>query len=726
MIRTRVETPETKIISVGDSDLPIIDRRQRSRRSEDYFWLERLSEMSNQAFMVFDATLNLEFANGFTLELFDLDEVTFKDLLCYDDLIEYCIQRGDFGKGVEQTLKALSGDLKANVRLQSRKKSSKLEISTPSGKRLCLKHSYGRDGRMLLVADDITEKYETETALEVALKIGAAGYLSYNVEGKEWNIASKSMIEYFGEARVAQAEEVGLQALIHEDDIERAREIWFNSLHSGETFDMKLRFISKEGNAIWFRAYGVPRFAENNSVSSLFCYYVDITEEMRLQKEQREAVQAAQEALKAKNSFLARLSHEVRTPMNAVVGISDALLIHHNDPTITPKLELIQNSAEKIIRIVDESLTHSKLEEGKVSLSTSPTSPSKCVENVCMLWEQQAAKNDVTLTYHLDKNLPETIEMDGFRYEQCLNNLLSNAVKFSRGGKVQVALKSVQKEGSRDLLVLAVKDNGIGMTTEQQSHIFEAYTQADNSISGRFGGTGLGMTITKQITEMMEGSIKVRSEEGKGTVFMIAIPYGEVRQKKITAQKPTDTKVTALQNDVPPPNSSKQADSIKEPDTASQTSASVDLVGTMLNQANEKYSIYSGLRVLVVDDNETNHMVVSSLLGSLVKSLVSATDGFDAISKLESQEFDIILMDIHMPVMDGIEATLSIRGANKNYSDIPIIALTADPQYQQKRLCLNIGMNDALSKPVRLNEILKAFKSTLKLDDLENRTQKIA
>lgn len=696
MIRTRIDNSPALDMGPKTGALPTIDRRQKSRRSEDYFWLERLSEMSNQAFMVFDASLNIEFANGFTLELFDLSQTEFQQLTSYDDLIEYCINRGDFGKGVEQTLNALSDDLKANVRLQSGSKNSKLEISTPLGRRLCLKQSYGRDDRMLLVIDDITEQYETETALEVALKVGAAGYLSYKVESEEWNIASKSMIEYFGASRISQAEKQGLEVLVHEDDRERARQIWFDSIKTGETFDMKLRFVSKHEDAIWFRAYGVPRLSENNKVASLFCYYIDITEEMRLQKEQREAVKTAKAALKAKNSFLARLSHEIRTPMNAVVGISDALLVHHNFPEITPKLELIQNSAEKIIRIVDETLTHSKMEEGKISLDPSPTSPAKCVENVCQLWEEKATKNQVVLTYHIDKNLPDTIVMDGYRYEQCLNNLLSNAIKFTQGGKVQVVLKTLQKDGLRDRLVLAVKDNGIGMTPEQQSHIFEEYTQASHSISSQFGGTGLGTTITKQLTELMGGSIRVKSEENKGTVFVIAIPYGEVRAKQKAA--------------VPTPLKNR---------------SSVELIDNMLDKAKGPKTTYSHLKILVVDDNETNHLVVTSLLGSLVREIVTATDGLDAIRKLETDKFDMILMDIHMPVMDGIEATLSIRGAGKAYSDIPIIALTADPQYQQKRLCLNIGMNEALSKPVRLSEILGAIDSVLEAADDENKPQKI-
>lgn len=676
MIRIRMGDNAEQNASKRAEESSEIDRREITRRSEDYFWLERLGEMSDQCLIVFDKDLKLEFANHLTLTLFGLTEDEFKTIQCYDDLIEYCVKRGDFGQGAETTLKALSEDLKTNARLQSRVKSSDLYISTPFGKHLCLRQSYGRDGRMLLVMSDVTESYESKEALELALKIGSAGYWSCNFETNEWKISSKSLVEYFGKSRVAECETLGISHLIHPDDRERCMDVWQKSLQTGENWDIRTRLIGENGQSIWFRGYGVPRFADNGRAVGMFCYYVNISEEMRLQNEQRKAVENAQSALKAKNSFLARLSHEVRTPMNAVIGISDALLHHHSNPAINPKLELIQNSAEKILRIVDETLDHSKMEEDKVSLDSKPTNPMKCVETVCRLWEEQATKNNVKLSYSFDENLPEDIVMDGFRYEQCVNNLLSNAVKFSPGGKVHVVLTKVSKAGQADRLVLAVKDSGIGMTPAQQDQIFEAYTQADKSISSRFGGTGLGMTITKQIVELMGGTIKVKSAAGEGTIFMVAIPYGEGVKA--------------------------------EPETSSQS-----LVSEMLVRAAPAHNELASLRVLVVDDNETNHMVVSSLMESLVSEIVTANDGQEAIDCLETQAFDVVLMDIHMPIMDGIEATLSIRGSDKPYADIPIIALTADPQYQQKRLCRNIGMDEALAKPVKLSEILKAFDTVM-------------
>ena len=354
------------------------------------------------------------------------------------------------------------------------------------------------------------------------------------------------------------------------------------------------------------------------------------------------------------------------------------MIHHHPDKTIKPKLELIQSSADKILRIVDETLNHTKLHADKLTLESKPANPVKSVENVIKLWEHKALKNNIKLSYSIDPSVPDVITFDHFRYEQCLNNLLSNAVKFTPNGTIKVVLTLVDKEGQLPRLVLAVKDNGIGMTVEQQKQIFEAYTQADKSIARRFGGTGLGMTITKEIIELMGGTISLRSEIGKGTVFALTLPI-------------TDEEA-------------------KSPNQNSGT-----LVDQLLEDAMPEPTNHSNLRILVTDDNATNHMVITSLLESLVGEIHIASDGQQAIDILETTPIDIVLMDIHMPVMDGIEATLAIRGRKESWSEVLIIALTADPQYQQKRLCKNIGMDDALAKPVKLVELLRAFDNVLSI-----------
>lgn len=759
MIRTHLSAEQTPDMSANNEVVvtgqhedgtaeTILDRREKNRRTEDYFWLERMGELSGQALMVFDQDLKLEYSNILTVQLFGLSESDFEKLTCYEDLIEYCVARGDFGKGSETTLRALTEDLITNARLQSRQQKADWQISTPAGKHLFFSQGYGRDGRMLVTIRDVTDRVETQRALDIAMDVGSAGYWVLNFETNSWRTSSKSFVRIFGAERLSQAEREGFICLFHPDDKDKCESAWKGSIKSQKPWAEKLRIVDVDGATIHLKVNGVPQVSAAGRVTSMFCYYVDITEETKEQNAQGLSLEKAQKALKVKNDILARLSHDVRTPMNAVIGISDALLHHHPDPVTKPKLELIQSSAEKIIRIVDGTLDHSKMEEHKLTLAPTPTDPKACVEMVCRLWEEQAKKNKTKLTYSFDPSLPAQIMLDGFRYEQCLNNLLSNAIKFSQGGNVHVVLTTVAKPGGTSRLVLAVKDNGIGMTTDQQSQIFEPYTQADDSISSRFGGTGLGMTITKQISELMGGSIKVKSAKGEGTVFVIAIPYREVSDSGMpsesseihvkrpdlqatSAQSPLSTQMetpekTSIQtiepkgeplsqpvSEKPTPRQNPKP-SVPSPEAAPATSASLvsEILETSVSQKSEA-SPYANLRLLVVDDNATNHMVVSSLLSNVVGSIVTASDGQEAINQLESQAFDIVLMDIHMPVMDGIEATLSIRGSRKPYSDIPIIALTADPQYQQKRLCRNIGMDEALAKPVKLTELMHAFETIM-------------
>ena len=292
-------------------------------------------------------------------------------------------------------------------------------------------------------------------------------------------------------------------------------------------------------------------------------------------------------------------------------------------------------------------------------------------------------QNNINLTSVVSPDVPDEIIFDKFRYEQCINNLISNAVKFTPNGSIKVILTTTQKENEKPQLIFAVQDNGIGMTDDQQSQIFEAYTQADKSISGRFGGTGLGMTITKEIIELMGGSIYVRSKLGNGSIFVLSLPYTEDEKESF------------------------------EEDCN-------ELVDQILEEAKPEDTNYSELKVLVVDDNSTNHVVVTSLIESLVAEVHLASNGQEAIDVLKTKDIDVVLMDIHMPVMDGIEATLSIRASTEPWSEVLIIALTADPEYQQKRLCKNIGMDDALAKPVKLSDILQSFDNVMTINRQDN------
>ena len=382
--------------------------------------------------------------------------------------------------------------------------------------------------------------------------------------------------------------------------------------------------------------------------------------------------------------------------------------------------------------MLDETLDHAKLTTDHTTLNLEYIDVRKSIDNVCKLWENQALKKGTILRFKADKNLPDKIQLDEKRIGQCLNNLLSNASKFTEYGYIDVVVKPHHVPNNPDLLAIIVRDNGIGMTDGQQAKIFDAYQQADNTISSRFGGTGLGMSITKDFIELMGGKITVKSEPGKGTIFIILLPLKSEAQKTappqiLTAQEQPIQSPSALpiQQERPKPRSQPQPQQRMVSSDKVLTETKIKTVEkTETKQPSERLqTVFSDsaidskalkkLNILVVDDNETNHIVMSSILENIVGKLYSAYNGQAALDVLSVEHVDIVLMDIHMPVMDGIEATIAIRQNPDLYPDVRIIALTADPQYQQKRLCVNIGMDEAIAKPVKLVDLVETMKKTL-------------
>ena len=654
----------------------------------DYAWITHLSDMSGLAIAVFSESRGLEYFNDRTSELFEIAKDAFNYEPSYADIIEHMAKRGDFGAGDSQSFIAHIADIFKNQR-DGDGDIAELKITMPSGRRLLVRQKHITDDLTLLTAQDITLEERKSHTLDIALESGSAGFWYYNCETKDFSFTSEYLEKHLSFRQLERAQNKGVMEIIHPDDLAMAKAVWEQALNTGKPWKHTCRILTGNGQSMWLRWNARPQLSEKGHVISYTSFFHDITQELETSDALRKAKEAAEKSLKIKNDFLARLSHEIRTPMNGVIGIADALIHHHSDNEINPKLELIQSSAEKILRIMDETLSHTKLHADKVKLESAPASPAKSVENVVRLWEHKALKNNISLSYKIDPSVPEMMDFDHFRYEQCLNNLISNAIKFTPNGTVKVVLTTVTSKDGSARLVLAVKDNGIGMSIDQQKQIFEPYTQADTSIARRFGGTGLGMTITKEIIELMGGAVSLRSESGKGTVFVITLPL-EIEEKNTN-------------------------------DTASGS-----LVTQILEEAKPEPTNYSGLRVLVVDDNATNHMVITSLLSSLVGEIHIAHDGQQAINVLETTDVDLVLMDIHMPVMDGIEATLAIRGRSEPWADVKIIALTADPQYQQKRLCRNIGMDEALAKPVKLVELLEAFDNVLTPENHSQKFQKSA
>ena len=743
----------------------------------------------------------IKFSSEHASKLFELPADIETRIETFRDVVSYLAERGDFGPGDPEQFVDLFFQSLDNSHLSPFQ--SYLTVPSAQVLRVIIQKSKG--GSITLTAIDISEQRRKENILKMALDIGLAGYMVYDSASESFTVESRYLEMLLTPDEAQSLEKQGPKDLIHKDDLARAVLMWRTAINKGEQRSGNYRVITEKQGTRWCRFVVTPESTKNNT-KRYICFFSDITESVQQQENLNKAKQLAEKTLRSKEDFLARLSHEVRTPMNAVIGISDALIHHHADDKINPKLELIQNSATSILKMLDETLTHSRLDSDTFSLDPKPDSPGAVVRNICALWEQQALKNGDKIHCVIKDDVPSTMLFDKYRYEQCINNLLSNAVKFTHNGRINVVLTTIERRGSQPRLVLAIKDTGIGMTPEQQSKIFDAYTQADKTISSRFGGTGLGMNITKQIAERMGGTISVRSEIGKGATFALAVPItlpeeegltgavetGEVQKTEalpISSQgenentTPADVSNPApmvspatlpsspalaqpstaalahplhsetsapnrdaAQLDAPPPDAHSNEDSLRTSATpalsnprvtpsvlaaAEKSSQSVaidkkkgnsrpilinetstSLVDQMLVDA-EPNTAYSHLKVLVVDDNSTNHLVIRSLLGSVVSEIHLASNGAEALETLDNTHVDVVLMDIHMPVMDGIECTLAIRSSEKSWKDVLIIALTADPQYQQKKLCLNIGMDEALAKPVRLNDLLGAIDTVL-------------
>ena len=383
------------------------------------------------------------------------------------------------------------------------------------------------------------------------------------------------------------------------------------------------------------------------------------TKELELQKEELiKQKEIAVEASNAKSLFVANMSHEIRTPMNAILGFTHLSLKQNDLGTIHNYLHKIQYSAQNMMSIINDILDFSKIESGKLSLEKTSFNIQDLLSNLYSIISELTTDKDITLQFDVADTLPPLLYGDGARLNQVLLNLLNNAVKFTEHGEVRFEATVLSKNYSSVELLFAVHDTGIGMSSKTMSRLFESFSQGDNSISRRFGGTGLGLSISKRLTELMGGSISAESSEGTGSVFSVRIPFELV-------QIPHHSGISDPNGSTPP----------------------------------KTAHIFSGKKVLVVDDNALNQEIAKEMLADVGIECVVASSGRDAIEKIETELFDIVLMDIEMPDMDGFETTRILRENPKN-SGLIIIAMTAHAMTGYRDLCIAKGMNDYLAKPV--------------------------
>jgi hypothetical protein len=390
----------------------------------------------------------------------------------------------------------------------------------------------------------------------------------------------------------------------------------------------------------------------DGKVTGLVGTILDITEKNRIEQELRDAKRSAEAASQAKSDFLANMSHEIRTPMNGVIGMTDLALDLVQSPAQREYLQIVKSSAQSLMVILNDVLDFSKIEAGKLNIEAVRFSLRQTIEETLKTLRSRALQKGLELQSTLQPDLPDEVVGDPVRLGQVLTNLCDNSIKFTSQGGVYVHVGCVGHARGY-MLQFSVRDTGIGIAADKQKDVFEAFSQADTSTTRRFGGTGLGLTICARLVELMGGRIWLESTEGRGSTFHFTL------QVERASSTPSATTQIAM--------------------AAPQSSRS--------------------LQVLLVEDHPINQMLATTLLRKWGHTVVLAHNGQEAVDLFGNRGWDIVLMDMQMPVMGGLEAARLIRAAEPAGARTPIVAMTANAMESDRQACLDAGMDDHLAKP---------------------------
>jgi PAS domain S-box-containing protein len=427
--------------------------------------------------------------------------------------------------------------------------------------------------------------------------------------------------------------------------IQKGRELSRNK----KSFEVDLLGYRKDGTPIWVTVINSVILNKDGEVDKYIEVVIDISSKKKVEIELVAAKEEALQLSRAKDMFISVMSHEIRTPLNAVIGMSH--LLQEGNPLESQKenLNVLKFSADNLLTLINDVLDFTKIETGNVDLEQADVNLREMLQSITGSLQYQTNEKNIYLQAQIDPAVPEIVIGDSTRLSQILLNLVSNAVKFTNKGGVKVELAVIDQTRKNVRIRFSITDTGIGIASDKLNTIFESFKQADTSTTRKYGGTGLGLAISKRLIELHDSRINVDSEPGKGSTFWFAITFNKTNNK---------------------------------------------------NNNNNNVETGLNISVLVVDDNQINRLLINKILTKWGATIDFAENGIEAVNKVEANKYDVVLMDIHMPEMGGLEATQIIRSKSEPYfKQLPIIALTASMLTSQMGDIGNAGMNDYILKP---------------------------
>jgi PAS domain S-box-containing protein len=449
----------------------------------------------------------------------------------------------------------------------------------------------------------------------------------------------------------------------------------------GKTFREGSQDWQSEINGLVFQSHTTLIHDGEGNITGIVGSSDDVTELMKLHRDLEAAVKAAENANRSKSSFLARMSHEIRTPLNAVLGIAEVELQNKTlQPDVREAFARIFNSGDLLLGIINDILDMSKIEAGKLELIPAKYDVASLINDTVYLNMIKHENKPIDFILNVDENVPSELFGDELRIKQILNNLLSNAFKYTKEGEVELSLNAEYVSSDSVTLVFRVRDTGQGMSDDQISRLFDEYSRFNMEANRTTEGTGLGMSIARNLAHMMNGELLVESEHGKGSLFTVRLPQGNIGTTSLGKEMVERLKQFRL-----------------------TYKAKIGKIHVM------REPIPFG-KVLVVDDMEMNLYVTKGMLSPYGLQIDTAISGEEAIKKLKNSAYDLVFMDHMMPIMDGVEAARKIRKLGSEYEKLPIIALTANAVSGMKEMFLANGFNGFLSKPILMQELDKILK----------------